>query len=226
MKDKFDWGSIYEFAQDCDYTLTNGNPRFQGNYAFSSQTTLQAITEQILLCSRGYQQEYAGKLWLNMDKARSSFFTLTDAHHIPYTLAVDDKEVHQNANDMTGEFRDTNLAAVCSVASILYTAGDPDGPAEISTGTEEHPCAPWDVIQVGGNSEPTLNRQYQVNNIIDDYTFKASVLGGTDPSDGATGTGGVFGYPQARFQQRDPELVHQDHAVARGMIRTLIYVSL
>ena len=45
-------------------------------------------------------------------------------------------------------------------------------------------------------------------------------------SDGATGTGGVFGYPQARFQQRDPELVHQDHAVARGMIRTLIYVSL
>ena len=84
----------------------------------------------------------------------ASYFTLTDQHQIPYTLQADDSEVHQNANDMTGEFRDTNLAAVCSVASILYTAGDPDGPAEISTGTEEHPCAPWDVIQVGGNSEP------------------------------------------------------------------------
>jgi hypothetical protein len=216
--DKFDWGSIYEFAQDCDYVLPNGKPRFQGNYAFSSQTTLAAITEQILLCSRGYQQEYAGKLFLNMDKPRPSYFTLTDQHQIPYTLELDDKEVHQNANDMTGEFSDTNLAAVCTVASILYTTGDPEGPALIITSPNENPCAPWDVIQIGGNSNPALNRQYQVNNIISDYAFKASVYQGTAPSDGATGTGGVMGYPQARFQQRDPELWHQSHAVARGQI--------
>ncbi len=221
VTDKFDWGSIYEFAQDCDYVLANGSPRFIGNYAFAAQTTLAAVLEKILQCSRGYQQEYAGKLFLNMDKPRASVFVLTDQHQLPYTLAVDNKEVHQNANDVTVEFLDTNLPAVQDISTIDFVYPGPGpyattGQATIVTPTE-NPVAPWDIIQVGDSSNPLLNRQWMVNNITDDYTFTAQPLAPNLTSD-ETATGGVFGYPQSRFNKRSPELIHQDHAVARGQI--------
>ena len=50
---RFNWESIAEAAADCDYILANGQPRFQGNYAFASGTTLAAMLEQMLLCCRG-----------------------------------------------------------------------------------------------------------------------------------------------------------------------------
>jgi len=217
--DKFDWGSVYEFSQDCAYTLANGKPRFLGNYAFAEQTTLQAITEMILQSSRGYQQEYAGKLFLNMDKPRASVFVLTDQHQLPYTLAVDDKEVHQNGNDITVNFLDTNLPAVEEITSIAYVYDSPphpDGLATFVTPTE-NPCANWDIIQVGGNSNPLLNRQWMIYAIIDDYTFTCQPAV-PDLAADASGTGGVFGYPQSRFNKRTPELIHEAHAVARGRI--------
>jgi hypothetical protein len=73
------------------------------------------------------------------------------------------------------------------------------------------------VIQTGGNSNPLLNRKWMVNNIIDDYTFTCQPISPDMASD-ESGTGGVFGYPQSRFNKRAPELWHQAHAVARGQI--------
>ena len=217
--DKFDWGSIYEFSQDCDYVLANGRKRFEGNYAFAAQTTLAAITEQILMNSRGYQQEYAGKLFLNMDKARASVFTLTSQHQVPLTFTVDEKEAHQNANDYTATFLDILIPAIGEISSIDYVFSVmdyPDGQATIVT-VDKNPVAPWDVIETGGNSNSLLNRFWLVNNILDDYTFNCQP---TYPilTTNETGTGGLFGYPQSRFSKRSPELWHLAHATARGQI--------
>jgi hypothetical protein len=217
--DKFDWGSIYEFSQDCDYVLANGRKRFEGNYAFAAQTTLAAIIEQILLNSRGYQQEYAGKLFLNMDKARASVFTLTSLHQVPLTFSADQKEVHQNANDYTAEFLDILVPAIGTISSIDYVfsvMGYPDGQATIVT-VNENPVAPWDVIEVGGSSNSILDRFWLVNDIIDDYTFTAQPVT-SDLTTNETGTGGLYGYPQSRFSKRTPELWHLAHATARGQI--------
>jgi hypothetical protein len=213
VQDKFDWGSIYEFAQDCDYVLGNGRKRFEGNYAFAAGTTLAAVLEQILLISKGYQQEYAGKLFLAMDKPRPSIFTLKAKHVVPYTQVVEQKEVHQNANHLTYQFLDVELPAVVEVVSIDWS--ESDGFATIVTATP-HPCAPWDQVEIGGSDNDILNRGYQVANIIDDTTFTAGTNDtiGTD----ASATGGYLGYPQTRFQKRSPELKHWKHAVARGQI--------
>lgn len=80
-------------------------------------------------------------------------------------------------------------------------------------------AADWDAIEVGGNSNSLLNRGYQVLSITDPYTFVCQP--GPDPpalTMDETGTGGVIGYPQSRFSERNPELWHLTHAVARGQI--------
>ncbi|MGB8887107.1 MAG: hypothetical protein WCC87_10320 [Candidatus Korobacteraceae bacterium] len=218
--DKFDWGSVYQFSQDCDYVLANGRKRFEGNYAFAQQTTLAAILEQILLNSRGYQQEYAGRLFLNMDKPRASVFLLTSAHQVPLTFTVDDREVHQNANDYTSEFLDLLVPAIGEIASIDFVYPGPppytDGQATIVT-VAPNPVSSWDVIEIGGNSNPELNCFWLMNNILDPYTFTAQPMSSPMTSS-QTGTGGYFGYPQSRFSKRTPELWHETHAVARGQI--------
>ncbi len=219
VTDKFDWGSIWEFSQDCDYVLANGRKRFEGNYAFASQTPLAAMLEQVLTNSRGYQQEYAGRLYLNMDKPRPSVFLLTSAHQVPLSFTVDDKEVHQNANDYTSAFLDMLVPAIGEISSIdfVYPGSPPytSGQATVVT-VNVNPVAPWDVFEVGGNSNSLLNRFWMVNNIIDDYTFTCQPLAYMTSSQ--SGTGGFFGYPQARFSKRTPELWHEQHAIARGQI--------
>jgi hypothetical protein len=226
-KDKFDWGSVVEFANDCDYVLANGRKRFEGSYAFAGQTTLAAILEQILLCSRGYQQESAGKLFVAMDKPRSSVFTLTSKHLIPGTFKVDDTTVHQGANDYNAAFLDTNIPAISDVDSITNVAGGytgPGGPGDLATivTVEKNPVALNDWIVVGGNDNPLLNIMWLVSGsdvgvdpIIDDYTFTARPVG---PVGDQTGSGGVLGYPQARFSKRTPRIIHNRHAMARGAI--------
>jgi hypothetical protein len=217
---KFDWGSIYEFSQDCDYILANGRKRFEGSYAFPGQTTLAAILEQILTCSRGYQQESAGKLFVAMDKPRASVFILTSQHLIPGTFKMDDKTVHQGANDYTASFLDINIPAITDIATIDNVAGGytgDDGTGDLATivTVEKSPVAALDQIYIGGNSNSLLNFMWLVQTITDDYTFTARPQG--DVGD-QTGTGGVLGFPQARFSKRTPRLLHQQHAAARGQI--------
>jgi|ERR1039458_6271144 hypothetical protein len=226
-KDKFDWGSVVEFANDCDYVLANGRKRFEGSYAFAGQATLTAILEQILTCSRGYQQESAGKLFVAMDKPRASVFTLTSKHLIPGTFSVDDKTVHQGANDYNASFLDTDIPAISDVSTISNAAGGyvgPGGPGDLGTivTVEKNPVALNDWIFIGGNDNPLLNTIWLVSGsdvgvdpIIDDYTFTARPL--ADVGD-QTGSGGVLGYPQARFSKRAPHILHNRHAMARGAI--------
>jgi len=81
VQNRFDWGPIYSAAQYFDEFLANGRRRFEGNYSFSQQTTLQAVIEQILLCCRSFSSEYAGKISLKCDMPRSSVFTFSQKAH-------------------------------------------------------------------------------------------------------------------------------------------------
>ena len=204
---------MYEAAQYCDAILANGQPRFSGSYAFTSQTTLAAIHEQILLCCRGYQQEYAGKIYVNIDQPRSSVFLLTAKHLIPETLSVDETQIKANANLYTAEFLDLNLPAVATVASISMTAGV--GTITISG---QNPIAPTDTISIGGNSASDLNIRYYVT-AVSGSTVSAKGVGSlvTD-----SGTGGTVGYMQSRFSKRAPYLLHTQHALAEGQLSAAV----
>ncbi len=204
----FDWGSIYEAAQYYDELLANGRKRFEGSYAFTGQATLVSILEQILICCRSYQQEYGGKIFLNVDKPRASTFILTSKHLVPNTLTVDQKQVHQNANTYDVSFLDLEVPAVCDISSITASGSS----ATINT-VQKNPCAPLDMIRVGGNSNPDLNLRYLVIS-ASDYVISAAPF---YPQTGS-GTGGVVGYEQMRFQQRTPRLQHEQAAQAAGQV--------
>jgi hypothetical protein len=206
----FDWESIYEAAQYYDQVLPNGNPRFSGSYAFTAQANLAAILEQILLCCRSYQQEYAGKWSLMCDKPRASVFLMTSQHLTPFTMEVDQTTLHQNATLYTANFLDLNIPVVCDVASI----NAPSQTATITT-VEENPCANLDWLRITGNSNPALNGQrYLVQSVPGPYT----ILANGEYSNTGSGTGGVLGYEQMRFALRSPYIVHERAAEAAGQV--------
>ena len=211
----FDWGSIYESAQYFDELLANGSPRFSGSYAFSAQCTLAAVLEQILLCCRSYQQEYAGKLFLNCDKPRPSTFILTSDNLIPFSLQVDDTQVKANANFYTGNFLDLGVPNIIDITTMTVTGDDGLGNwvGTITTPTI-NPCLPDDIITVGGNSNPVLNALYYVH-AATDYTITVYKFA---HSGTGTGTGGAIGYNISRFEKRSPWLVHNAHAVSQGQL--------
>lgn len=216
----FDWGAVYEWSQDCDYVLANGRKRFEGSFAFTSPATVQALEEQILLCARSYRQESGeGKLQPMMDKPRASVFTLTGAHVLPNTLSVDQKQVHANGNDYTGNFLDLGIPAVGQIDSISFS-DTIDGGAQDEwqiTTIEENPIAKYDTIVIGDSDNDDMNVSWLVQSVVDDHTFMAVVPAGQiDHSE--TASGGVWGYPHTRFTKRSPHIVHWQHAAARGQI--------
>jgi hypothetical protein len=146
---------------------------------------------------------------------------------IPGTFTVDDKTVHQGANDYSAQFLDIQIPAICDVSSIDNVAGaysGVDGTGDLATivTVEKNPCAVNDLIVSGGNDNAVLNTKWLVSTdghggggIIDDYTFTARPIANVGDQ---TGSGGVLGYPQARFSKRTPRLIHEQHAEARGAI--------
>ena len=205
---RFNWESIAEAAADCDYILANGHPRFQGNYAFASGTTLAAMLEQMLLCCRGYQYEYAGQIYVRVDKPRASTFLLDANHLIPGTVTVDNAQVNANANRYVATYNELGLPAVATIATISRTST-----TVVITTTEANPCAENDIIAVGGVVDPSFDAFYTVAS-VSGLTVTCNITGGVT----ASSTGGSIGYMESRFSQRTPELSHIQHQMAEGMI--------
>jgi hypothetical protein len=204
----FRWDIIAESAAYCDEILSNGAPRFQGSYAFSSGTTLAAMIEQMLLVCRGYQQEIAGKIAFFVDQPRSSLFTVTADHLMPNTFVHDETILHQNANRYTADYLELGLPAISQIATISRSSGT----VSITTVTP-NPAAAEDLIIVGGVADPSFDQAYSV----------AAVTGATITAPGASGssssTGGCFGYLESRFTQRTVEAPpHVAHQKAMGQM--------
>lgn len=205
----FNWPSIAAAAAYCDYVLPNGMPRFMGSYVFAKGSTLQAMLEQVFLCCRGYQFEYAGQIYMFIDQPRASTFTVSGAMLVPGSFEADNAQVNQNANRYVANFCEIGLPAVANISTIARTSSG----IVIHT-TSPDPCAQNDVISVGGVVDPTFDACYEVSSTPSSTEVDCTITGGVAGSS----TGGSIGYIQSRFSQRAPELSHGQHQMAQGQV--------
>ncbi|MHB1794610.1 MAG: Ig-like domain-containing protein [Acidobacteriaceae bacterium] len=222
VRGRFDWGTIYQSAQYFDEILANGRRRFTGNYAFTQQTTLQAVLEQILLCCRSFSSEYAGKIALNCDMPRSSVFTFSRQHILPGSWEASDATLHTTANRFLANFRDLLVPQASYIESI--TCADHAEP-QVTT-QEPHPFEQGDRIAIGGTDTvydgewivdtvpPTINPG--TINEVDPTTFTMISKGSNYPA--SVGAGGGIGLMYSRFKERVPEFWHKTNMMARGAI--------
>lgn len=214
IRNRFDWGTIYASAQYFDEILANGRRRFEGNYAFAQQTTLQAVTEQILLCCRSFQTEYAGKLAIKCDMPRSSVFTITRDHVIPGSWDTSDATVHTTANRFIANFRDLLVPAAANITSI--TCADHKNP--VVTTAVAHPFEVGDRIAIGGTGT-VYDGEWKIESVPagdSPTTFTMYSRGSNYPA--SVGAGGSVGLLYSRFKERAPEFWHKQNMMARGAI--------
>ncbi len=222
VRNRFDWGSIYTAAQYFDEFLPNGRRRFEGNYSFATQTTLQAVLEQILLCCRSFCSEYAGKISLRCDMPRSSVFTFSRSHILPGSWDADDQTLHKSANRYIAHFRDL-LVPLCS---YIESISCPSNSNPVVTTTSSHPFQANDRIAIGGTNT-TYDGEWEVlsvpdvinpgaTNEIDPTTFTLVSKGSNYPV--SVGQVGGCGLLYSRFKERTPEFWHKTNMLARGTI--------
>jgi hypothetical protein len=220
VQNRFDWGSIYAAAQYFDEFLANGRRRFEGNYSFSSQTSLQAVLEQMLLCCRSFLTEYAGKIGLHCDMPRASVFTFSRAHILPGSWNADDQSLNKTANRLIANYRDILVPACSQIASITCAFGQ----NPVVTTVDPHPFEAGDQIAIGGTDTPYDQNWtvYSVPDIVDvgtpeevdPSTFVLISQGSNFPeSVGAVGSCGLL---YSRFKERAPEFWHKTNMLARG----------
>jgi hypothetical protein len=222
VKNRFDWGPIYRAAQYFDEILPNGRRRFEGNYSFNQQTSLQAVTEQILLCCRSFTTEYAGKIALNCDMPRPSVFTFSRAHILPGSWDASDQSLHKTANRFIGKHRDLLVPECSQIASITCSyGGNP-----VVTTVNPHPCEAGDRIAIGGTGT-TYDSQWEVYSVpaiinpgstteVDPSTMTLVSKGTNFPA--SVGAGGGLGLLYSRFKERAPEFWHKNNMLARGVV--------
>ena len=221
----FDWQSIVECAQYFDQLLANGKPRFCGDYAFASTSTLASIHEQMLLNCRSYQQEYAGKISLICDKPRASVFLFDERHLIPGTFKVDQQDVHSAANRFVSSFNDLDIPIAATIASISRTTGTTGTSIGVTTAvvttTESNPAGDGDLFYTEGCADDSFNGQYLVQS-TDPTNNAVTAISSTyveQPDGTASGSPlGYFGYSQGRFAQRTPEINHRQAQLSAGQI--------
>lgn len=222
---RFDWGSIFTAAQYFDTILANGRRRFEGNYSFSQQTTLQAVLEQMLLNCRSFLSEPAGKITLNCDMPRASVFTFSRDHILPGSWNASDQTLNKSANRFIANFRDLLVPECSQIASIVATVGVDNGLAVVTT-AEPHPFENNDFIAIGGTNTP-YDRNWQVATVpnvmnpgtpeeVDPTTFTLVSQGENFPN--SVGAGGGCGLLYSRFKERTPEFWHKANMLARGAI--------
>lgn len=219
---RFDWESIYTSAQYFDELLANGRRRFAGNYSFASQTTLQAVLTQILLCCRSFASESAGKIQLICDAPRASVFTFDRTHVLPGTLEFDDQALATAGNRYVAQMRDLLIPAAAEIASI--TGGANVNPT-VET-TLPHPFDNGDWVVIGG-TDTAYDGEWQVATVpavvnpgtpeeVDPSTMTLVYRGSNYPT--SVGEGGYIGLRASRFKERTPEFWNKANMLARGAL--------
>jgi hypothetical protein len=211
---RFDWESFSDAAAYFDQLLANQRRRFTGNYAFSEQTTLAAILEQMLKCCRSYLLETNGKIQLNCDKPRASFFTISRQHLQPGSFQPNDKTLSQSPNRYVGKFRDLLVPVAALIAGI--TCADHQNP--VVTTEVPHPFNTGDFIHIGG-TDTIYDGKWTVYSVPDGDSVTTMVLiskGSNYPA--SVGAGGSVGLLYARFKERAPQFDHEANQLARGAV--------
>jgi hypothetical protein len=226
----FNWPSIVAAANYCDQAINitsqnpTGTPRFQGSYVFAAGSTLAAMLEQVLLSCRGYWYEYAGQIYVFIDQPRPSSCLITAEALAGGSIEIDNTLVKQNANRYQGQFLETGLPAVATIATISV---DSTGTILTVNTVNPNPCAVGDLISMGGVQNSLFNLNVVVSAIPTTTVygvvtpsptqFTCTIDAGTIPASTAS-TGGSIGYIQSRFSQRNPEINHQQHQICEGQV--------
>jgi hypothetical protein len=222
----FNWPSIVAAANYCDQVINitsqnpAGTPRFSGSYVFSSGSTLAAMLEQVMLCCRGYWYEDAGQIYVFVDQPRSSTLLITSQALANASFEVDNTIVNQNGNRYMGQYLELGLPTVSQIATISL---DGSGTTITVETVNPNPCAIGDLISIGGVGNPAFNQNCTVSAVPDStnsLTAKqfTAAYAGSAVSPGTSSTGGLIGYIQSRFSQRNPEINHQQHQLCEGQI--------
>lgn len=221
---RFDWETIYETAQYCQAFLANGRQRFTGNYAFTSQTTLQAVLTQIQLCCRSFSSEVNGKLQLICDQPRSSVFIFSRQHVLPGSFEFDDQALHTAGNRYVAHMRDLLIPAAGNISIASISCPDHKNPLVTMTGPHPFNAADW--IAMGG-TDTIYDGEWNVLSVpevenagtpeeVDPVTFTLVGKGSNYPT--SVGAGGFAGLLQSRFKERAPEFWNKANMLARGAL--------
>lgn len=217
---RFNWSKIYASAQYCNQILASGQPRFTGDYAFTQQTSLQAIKTKILRACRAFEQESQGQLAIIVDQPRPSVFTFSRNHILPGSWSASDQQLTTQGNRLLSSFRDVLVPACNAIASISNPGqGDPT-----VTTTANHPFNVGDRIAIGGTGT-VYDGNWEVSSVppiidpgtpeeVDPTTFTIARKGWNYPP--AVGAGGACGLLYSRFKERTPEFWHKQNMLARG----------
>lgn len=223
----FNWASIAAIASRNDYVLSNGSPRFVGNYIFAADATLTNILELSRRCDRSYGYEDGGQIVMRGDDPRSSVFTASAKHLVPGTLKLDKKDVSKEPNVFVPQYRDIDIPAVveciggAQVAQFSVGATSYIGWMAFSANTP----SPFDndsFMTYGGGSDPSFNGDYGVS-MPTGYPYpppppaNPNVAYGLVAGAGrnASVTGGFLGSNDARFSPYAPAVVQ--HLSAQKM---------
>ncbi len=102
---RIDFASFVTAAGDCD-ALVNGNKRFQANVFFTDEQGDQAL-DRLLSACRGFLTDYAGKISLRVDKARSSVHDFTMDNIGDGSFRWENSDTGRRPNRIVVKFRDT-----------------------------------------------------------------------------------------------------------------------
>jgi hypothetical protein len=216
----FNWESIAELAARNDTILSNGFPRFVGNYIFASDATLANLMETMMRVDRSYHRVQNGQIYLIGDDSRSSVFQMSATHCLPGSVKLSKKDIAKSPNVFVPRYRDINIPAVSAVETVSFAVTG-SGPY-VTTGTftldTDSPFLNWAYLVYGGSSDPTLDGNYAAPadgaGVANVQTVGwASVA---SPSTPASATGGYLGSNNARFSPRAPTTVR--HLSAQKMV--------
>lgn len=225
---RFNWEKIYASALYCNQQLANGQARFSGSYAFSQQTSLQAIKTKILRCCRAFEQESQGQIAIIVDQPRPSVFTFSRDHILPGSWSATDAPLNTFGNRILGSFRDILVPACNNILSITNVGqADPTVTTDSIPPTgypQPHPFVVGDWIAIGGTGT-TYDGEWEVSSVpaildpgmpgeVDPSTFTIARRGSNYPLN--VGAGGACGLTYSRFKERTPEFWHKNNMLARG----------
>ncbi len=212
VRKRFDWGAIFAAANYFDGILPDGNRRFEGNYSFSQQTSLQAVLSQVLQVCRSYMKERNGQIGLYPDQPRASVFTFSRKN--ADSFSANDSDLHNAANRYVAKFRDILIPSAADIASISA----PDHTNPVVNTLNPHPFAAGDRVVIGGT-----NTKYDSNWVVstvpsvdEAYSLTLVSRGSNYPS--YVGAGGKMGLLYSRFKDRAPEFNHHRNQLAKGAI--------
>jgi hypothetical protein len=205
------------FKDNADYNaavLANGRVRFQNSVAWPSRSDLKTRLQQLLMISRSYIVEAAGKIYLYSDKARNSTFILTAAHVRPNTFKAAKPQLRGTANRLQGKYNDL-LTSVAATVDIIANSGATraGGVATLKT-LVAHPFKVNDTIVVQRVSDATFNATAIVVTVPTTSSLTYANPGADVAA--ATAGGGIIGMPESIFTPRTMIVDHEQHQAAVG----------